>query len=256
MKTLINNVVLYNSSDGTLRRIDAPSDDESISLTPTANRLLELLIKHQGSPIEKDILLTEAWDKFGLKGSYSSLNQYISQLRKVLLLQMENNEIIITIPKVGFMLSDSVVIEKIQTGNQKKSEHFKEAIPHTHENNWPHRLKIATTIMAALLSISGSYQFFSKQSVKKHYYVGTIDHCTVYNFQPISSQIKDFLLQLAENKIAKTNTQCESDEVLFISAQNSLYYGHSGRLFLAKCLKDEDKIIACKNYYHYIWDNK
>ncbi|SKA21442.1 transcriptional regulator CadC [Vibrio cincinnatiensis] len=95
MKTLINNVVLYNSSDGTLRRIDAPSDDESISLTPTANRLLELLIKHQGSPIEKDILLTEAWDKFGLKGSYSSLNQYISQLRKVLLLQMENNEIII-----------------------------------------------------------------------------------------------------------------------------------------------------------------
>ncbi|MDJ0476207.1 hypothetical protein QNA27_21415 [Pantoea eucalypti] len=59
----------------------------------------------------REILLTEVWDKYGLRGSNSNLNQYLSMLRRALAAYGCEN-LIITIPKIGIRLNTDISIER------------------------------------------------------------------------------------------------------------------------------------------------
>ena len=108
----INRTVIYNPDDGTLTLIDDSDQDcvGEISLTPTANRLLHLLIMHQGNVIEREALLEHVWDNYGLKSSNNSLNQYVSMLRRNFADLGLEEAAIVTVPRTGFMFSQDLEI--------------------------------------------------------------------------------------------------------------------------------------------------
>ena len=108
----INRTVIYNPDDGTLTLVDDSDQDcvGEISLTPTANRLLHLLIMHQGSVIEREALLEHVWDNYGLKSSNNSLNQYVSMLRRNFADLGLEEAAIVTVPRTGFMFSQDLEI--------------------------------------------------------------------------------------------------------------------------------------------------
>lgn len=107
----ISHSIIYTPDDGSIKLI---SDDPSyfstgeITLAPTANRLLSLLIAHHGSILQRDELLEQVWDAHGLKASNNSLNQYVSMLRRNFADLGIEEVVIVTIPTVGFMFSKDI----------------------------------------------------------------------------------------------------------------------------------------------------
>ncbi|MBO0212952.1 winged helix-turn-helix domain-containing protein [Vibrio sp. Vb2880] len=253
MKLLLNHTVIYNSSDGTLKLSDAESDHESLTLTPTANRLLELLSKHHGTPMERDVLLMEGWDKFGLKGSYSSLNQYISQLRKTLHKFTGVDDIILTIPKVGFMLNSEFPIKNMDPEPIAVSESTAKAhyAPKKKVTFKKYLYPFLYTSLFGVL-VTGT-TIISKKFYQDAYHIGKIEQCDVYNFRKRSDEGIAFQLSILKEEMQKLNIHCGKTEKVFFHSQNSLFYGHSGRLFFSKCFLVDGKFSACENYYYYQW---
>ncbi len=77
----IDRIITYNSDDCSLGHIPT---QESLSLSISSGRLLERLLNSSSEILSRDMLLTEVWDKYGLRGSNSNLNQYLSILRRPL----------------------------------------------------------------------------------------------------------------------------------------------------------------------------
>jgi len=105
MKYTINSTVDYNSSDGTLFSLENTID--TISLNRMCNELLLLFVTHCGTPLSRDFILNEIWEKRGLSASSNNLNNYVSMLRKALA-QCGCSDLITTIPKHGFLF-DAVI---------------------------------------------------------------------------------------------------------------------------------------------------
>jgi DNA-binding winged helix-turn-helix (wHTH) protein len=99
--------MLFNPADHT---IECGENDEFIKLSIPASQLLELLILSKGELVTREYLLTEVWDKNGLRGSNNNLNQYMSILRRTLANHGCDN-LFITIPKIGFRLNADIKIE-------------------------------------------------------------------------------------------------------------------------------------------------
>lgn len=105
---IIDDQVSYNSDDCTLSHIPT---QESLSLSISSGRLFEQLLNSGGEILARETLLTEVWDKYGLRGSNSNLNQYLSIVRRALAAYGCEN-LIITIPKIGIRLNTDIKIER------------------------------------------------------------------------------------------------------------------------------------------------
>ncbi|MEB4673599.1 winged helix-turn-helix domain-containing protein [Enterobacteriaceae bacterium G50] len=83
---------------------------DSIELSQTSNRLLKELLFHRGDILSRGEIFQSVFDRFGARASNSNLNQYISTLRKGLSELGIEKDVIITVPRVGFRISDTVLI--------------------------------------------------------------------------------------------------------------------------------------------------
>lgn len=102
MKYLIENKLIYNAESGELIRIDIGVTDKH-QLTKTANHILAILIESHGEIVPRQSLLERVWESRGLEASNSSLNQYISILRKKLSSLTGTENIILTNPVLAFI---------------------------------------------------------------------------------------------------------------------------------------------------------
>ena len=109
MEYLIDKIVIYRTDDGVLWPVG--NKYEIVTLSPTANRLLNAILDGRDNPIHRDDLLEKVWDEYGLVSSTNSLNHYLSQLRKTLSSVGLSEHIIETIPKVGLQRYLSIPIE-------------------------------------------------------------------------------------------------------------------------------------------------
>ncbi|MCO7511991.1 helix-turn-helix domain-containing protein [Serratia fonticola] len=106
MEYIINGSVKYNSLDCTLFCPDNNAD--MITLTRVTSELLLLLIQNNHTPLSRDTILSELWEKRGLSASSNNLNNYVSMLRKALA-KCGYSDLITTIPKHGFLFEAEVV---------------------------------------------------------------------------------------------------------------------------------------------------
>lgn len=100
MKYIINKIVVFNSDELTLFLCE--NNQVVTRLTKPASRLLLELIQNNKKNITRDDLLERVWTTYGFTASNAGLNNYISELRKAFALLGLVNEIIVTIPKLGF----------------------------------------------------------------------------------------------------------------------------------------------------------
>ena len=95
MRYKIADTIIFDPEERTLTM---EGQDKSVTLPVPAGRLLAFMLKRKDTLHERDELLTEVWDKYGLKSSGSNLNQYISVLRRTLS-SMNCDDFFITVPK-------------------------------------------------------------------------------------------------------------------------------------------------------------
>lgn len=110
---LIENKIIFNVEDNTLSLQNDP--DSQVSISNPSRRVLLLLIEQQGIVVQRDILFKKVWDDYGLVSSNNNLNHCISKLRKVINTLGHTDDVIITVPKVGFLLKKEITISAIET---------------------------------------------------------------------------------------------------------------------------------------------
>jgi len=114
---IINGSIVFDKGDGTLKH---PETNDAVQLPLPAQRLLLIILESGGEILSRDFLFREVWDKFGLTGSNSNLNQYLSLLRRnMMVFGCEN--FVITLPKVGIRLDEHINIMK--DPEEEVSEH-------------------------------------------------------------------------------------------------------------------------------------
>ncbi len=105
----IQGTIHFRSDDG-LIWLD---EDSCVTLTATTSRLLKFLLDHREHVVYRNEILEKVWDAHGLRTSSHSLNKYISDLRAIFRNMGCVEEIIVTVPRVGFMVSASILIERV-----------------------------------------------------------------------------------------------------------------------------------------------
>ncbi len=102
---LINDCVMFDADNFTLQRWPADSE-EPHRLGVFASRCLLQLLLSQSVVVGKRDLMEGAWGKFGLEVTENSLAQVVRQLRVAFEMFLPGQECIITVPRIGYRLSE------------------------------------------------------------------------------------------------------------------------------------------------------
>ncbi|CAG8924518.1 UNVERIFIED_ORG: DNA-binding winged helix-turn-helix (wHTH) protein [Pantoea allii] len=270
---IIDDQVTYNSDDCTLSHIPT---QETLSLSISSGRLFEQLLNSQGEILARETLLTEVWDKYGLRGSNSNLNQYLSILRRALAAYGCEN-LIITIPKIGIRLNTDIKIEResspafVVTEVQSDEEPAESAVSSQDspairpdpvmEDKVVKKsgLSVRQVIFVLMLMLLGSafWYFTISEPAEKNSSMSTIElqgGCEAVIVQGLDvfeqkSLDKQILEILKEN-----NQSCVPGRRIYFDKNTSFTTTNYGRTILSACnLNSRGHIISCDNFYYLDW---
>jgi DNA-binding winged helix-turn-helix (wHTH) protein len=270
----IDDQVTYNSDDCTLSHIPT---QETLSLSISSGRLFEQLLNSQGEILARDTLLTEVWDKYGLRGSNSNLNQYLSILRRALAAYGCEN-LIITIPKIGIRLNTEIKIERESSPAFVVTEVQPDEMPAESAFSSQDRpairpdpvmadkvvkksfLSVRQAIFAfVMLMLLGSafWYFTIGEPGEKNSFMSTIKlqgGCEAVIVQGLDvfeqkSLDKQILEILKEN-----NQSCVPGRRIYFDKNTSFTTTDYGRTFLSACnLNSSGHIVSCDSFYYLDW---
>ncbi|BBU97453.1 hypothetical protein BML2496_33360 [Providencia rettgeri] len=253
---ILNNIIKYNSDLGEIFRVD--TELSVMKLTPVLNYIFIILIQNNKTTITREEILKKILNKYDLKVSINTLNQYISTLRKVLHQQLLVENAILSISKKGLVISSEIQIEEsIAKFNNKIEKSL--APPPTSSNksnkslllsDKNHIIKKTLLIISVFLLLVIIYLINQIHAIKfpyasiQSYKISTIGDCPVYGFKDnyeknmsdtISKQAIDF------------NLTCEDSDV-FYYYNNIQNLGKNKHSLLVKCKKNKECISTRVNW--------
>lgn len=122
----ISSAVEFSPTDNKLLFVQ---NGKSITLTVIESKLLEFLLQHRNSIPKRDEILELVFEDSGISPSYANLSRNIMLLRKAIISLGYENNIIITVPKVGFRISPDIEVkffdddEKTEPSKRHISQH-------------------------------------------------------------------------------------------------------------------------------------
>lgn len=151
---------------------------DCIELSATSTRLLTNLLQYRGDIISRVDIFQSVFEKYGARPSNSNLNQYISTLRRSLAdLGIEKN-VIITVPRIGFKISEEVIITSDNDYSTSFTLPTLAPQPPGGSLLWKHRKVAILFLLFAIGSMLFSHLFiYKKQSSIASF---TQDKCTIY----------------------------------------------------------------------------
>lgn len=258
MNFLINDGVIYRDDDGAIWQVDAP---ENVTTLPTtAARILTYLLQNANSNqvISREDIFEHIWSQHGLQASNNTLNQYISLIRKTLLELQCEEEVIKTVPRLGFLISADVKTTEDQHIIHENAYHEVDAVSKSTLLKDRKRLRRLISFAVLLFSflligdtlyellIQSRYKLNTAQIEK----IGSVKHCPVYTFY--KSSPKQF--QLKVDRVAKLSEQynlsCIENSIFYFHIENM--FNDSSQLFLSRCTLvngDMKQISGCITIY-------
>lgn len=240
MNYLINNYVIYDSVKGELY---TRNDGEVIKLSKTLNRLMLVFVQNNNQVLDKERLLQDVWKVHNQVVSDNNLSSNISVLRRYLLSFFDDN-IIISIPKVGFKLSADVVLDDVKSELNNSINTEKKLIKN--KLLW---------LFFILLFIFLMIIFFNKKN--NHYanypVIGKIDKCNIYYINDdYKIDMEKISIKELQSKIADLGMNCNSSaNVYYYVSSISIRDNDKGTSFLSYCpelLKDKPA-MSCETFY-------
>lgn len=253
MNFLISEKILFNPEDGSLTHCET---NDTVQLTLTASRIFTALLMAKNGLLEREQLLKEVWDDYGLQSSNSSLNQYISILRRALS-RFGCAELIITVPKMGFRLNPEVNIcpQEIFTLPVSDISAPQHASKKTRLSG--QRLNSITLLLALICGVSLMLFYFILPAQANHY--------ALYGDRLNAGCNLVFMKDFNKNarKVAKTHISailqdnqaaCGPEKKIIFDSNDSFTSQSAGRTLLALCTVGEnEQIISCDNFYYNNW---
>ncbi|WP_368544574.1 transcriptional regulator [Enterobacter soli] len=259
MKYLIASRVVYDTEIGELT-IPGSELAEAQKLTHTANSILSLLIASPGKVLERQYLLEEVWESAGHTGSSSSLNQYISILRKTLTSLTDIEESIIVVPKVGFYFSADIDVQLLEQPYAPLPDVSRPRV-------MPPRKTLPLGYIAAgviILALVAANIWAWNPPISHARYssltdIGKLEKCTLQTFEHLSQDARTRLYEVLLAAQPDLKDKCQKHTAsLLVNIQTSVFYGGRGRIFYSFCPLDSenDALAYCENHYAFNWKMK
>lgn len=260
MKYIIDAGITYDSRDCTLNHIETGG---KVQLSITSGRLLEKFLDSQGSILEREILLEEVWDAYGLQGSSNNLNQYISILRRAFA-SWDCENLIITIPKVGFRLNSEIRItgEKINDIISEDTTKVSEEVIKPESGKLRSLLTYSKPFLllsVLVVCVSAGIAFmlishdFTNEGIKP-VSIMLPDGCEVVLLKPSTKTEQQLLLKQAAGIVSENGMICDDHTRIYFVNYTSFSIKSLGRTMAAYCkLNNKRRIVSCDNFYYKEW---
>ncbi|WP_194266128.1 winged helix-turn-helix domain-containing protein [Enterobacter sp. C6] len=265
----MNKQIIFDSDMCTLGLED--SQDESIQISNPTKRLLLLLIAHKGEAIKREVIFKKVWDDYGMVSSNNNLNQCVSKLRKIMKNLGMDEEVIVTVPKIGFMLHQQVDVEKcsesvdviedvpsetetayIADGRLLKGKIAERSTGEvscwcTMKTGILNQLVLFFSVMA--LGGAAGFWFASKPVERNEIYIGNAGSCKVMmSEQALNSITNPDVKKGVMDFAIKLNPVCKSNEYVLIIKSSSFktYSSNLSRLYFMRCgIMSDGKAEIC-----------
>lgn len=271
---IIDDQVSYNSDDCTLSHIPT---QESLSLSISSGRLFEQLLNSGGEILARDTLLTEVWDKYGLRGSNSNLNQYLSIVRRALAAYGCEN-LIITIPKIGIRLNTDIKIERqsapvmgvtevltddISEGSITEGSAENVVLPATPPGNQLPATSVNVTrrywfASVALILLGMVLWYFTvsrpDEQIMPMSAIKLEGGCEAVLLQGLDEVERQALGKQIVQILRENNQTCDAGHRIIFDKNTSFTTKNFGRTILSSCkINSDGHIISCDNFYYLDW---
>ena len=274
---IIADGIAFNPDDCTLVNLH---DDDFVKLSIPACRLLENLLNSRGELVSREFLLTEVWDKYGLRGSNSNLNQYLSILRRTLANYGCDN-LIVTVPKMGFCLNtevplrrqDSPAVESARTDTAADDGNAIEppipeadagiAVPAASADSAGHRRQLKKRWFLGLLLVASvallAGLLVRLNDVYSQRAIEPVDDmlgkdCQVTYLKPVVKADRAAINKQINEILNENKLHCDSNRRIIFDNSTSYTSQHYGRTMLSFCqLGFKRSMISCDNFYYYDW---
>jgi len=269
---IINDIITFNSDDCTLSHIPT---QESLSLSISSGRLFEQLLNSGGEILARDTLLTEVWDKYGLRGSNSNLNQYLSIVRRALAAFGCEN-LIITIPKIGIRLNTEIKVEResppsLVRAEETQDEMLAEVAVAGPENQvlspapeWAGRVVKktfpafrVTFILIVLALMASAAWYYAARDTDINTGMSTVKlegGCEAVFIQGLDVFEKKSLSKQILQMLAENNESCVPGRRIYFDKNTAFSTTNYGRTLISACnLNGSGHIISCENFYYLDW---
>ncbi|UDG02370.1 winged helix-turn-helix domain-containing protein [Enterobacter cloacae] len=107
MLSIFNNSLLFNPEAHTIGLVGQP--ESALTLSAPAVRLLQEFVRNKGCDLSREELITRVWEAYGFTPSGNNLNKAVSELRKSFHALGERQEMIVTLPRIGFRFEADVI---------------------------------------------------------------------------------------------------------------------------------------------------
>lgn len=243
MRFDIEGFVTFDTEDASLVNL---LTGDSIELSQTSNRLLTELLYHRGDILSRGEIFQSVFDKYGARASNSNLNQYISTLRKGLSELGIEKDVIITVPRVGFRISDTVIIN---SDSEYHAPVYESEIPDEKKDKNDEKDKNAlsshfiTTVVIFLTIALASLIMLAIEKITPDLFLQKViqDKCVIY--KPPSQS-----LETLRHEFGMTHQfNCAKPKELHIFKQTvNSRLGINRQLLIIECDADRHK---CISYY-------
>lgn len=256
---LIEDTALFVPAENMLVNMNS---HEKIMLSVTAARLLELLIVFRGQVVSRDEIFSEVFDRYGATSTNNNLNQYVLALRKHFSYLNIQNEIIETIPRVGFRVPEQVRIFTPPTPDTQITTLESNKVASSPSSPTVEKCpslglfeKYSLMLLAAILLWLGTYWFYATRhtvnlaaiTAVPALKLENISSCETWLLSPgaKTAQTRDDIRQLIKRFSESKCTPGERSRFYFYLSNNP---GDKSRKFTLFCDGDTQR-PACFSHY-------
>lgn len=267
MKYRLNDHIIFDADTGTLSLTEF--SDDPISISNPSKRLLLLLLAHHGEAVSRDVIFKKVWDDYGMVSGNNNLNQCVSKLRRVIKNLGIEDEVIATVPKVGFMLRYEIMVESCEGPESRPPDVEIPFTPRispkpeiTHSTRDIERegavyagyslrwWAIASVVaLGVIMLVAGITTYLSGSIARQEIYLGKANSCKVFMSMPGASTMVG--TGLSRDILAYAGMQaaeCNGYEFLLVVRSNQVrsYISGISRLFVLRCrILREHRVEVC-----------
>ncbi len=199
------------------------------------------------------------WEKHGLEPSNNSLNQYVSQLRKLMNHFHLPEDSIRTVPREGFVLKSELDINiENQSENVTPSFLSTETPEYIQKSKQFNITRLTISLLILLISTPFSVIYFTDILNKRHMIVtpekiGEIGNCPIYSVLMGRNSKLNEALSSAHSYIEQNEISCDEESRIYFFSTGSALKNQGGRVFLSHCQQKDNEVLSCMDYSYHTW---
>lgn len=242
MQYILHGKVIFCPDEGAIWNIK--DENEKTLLTPSVSRLFVFLLEKRGVAVTREDIFEHVWDHWGKEGSNNSLNNYISQLRKILKHYDISPELIATVPKIGFVIyKDDITTTPVSRGYHHSGAET--------TNKKKFALIVVSLLLPPVFIFSG--YFLNERAANERLKLEPIlleesNKCSIYDLSGNDDVPPSVKGKAVERILKYKNVNCDVNKVVFFQSDRMIYSEGPARFYLAVCNGDYMNFNSCLNY--------